>query len=151
MPPTGSRTVADRPVTQADLASLREQIRADLRTEAVLNAISELSAKVDRLFIAIEDLDLLKKESGQADPRHIELLESLWAIVHIDPDVSFDAVEVTRHSQTDYRLSEALEAALATDTEDVGLLFRALKDKPIGRLILRRDKRGWRLECTSCT
>lgn len=107
--------------------------------DLILSAVAELTAEVRALRA-----DLAGRSMAGPDPRHTELLEALGVVV-IDGDLSFECSEVLRHAGVDDRLSRALEACRATDTESLGLVFRCLKGKTVNGLRLNRDGRQWRL------
>jgi hypothetical protein len=65
-----------------------------------------------------------------------------------DLDLSFDASEVLAHSRVDDALDQALRACSCRTISAVGAVFRALRDRDLAGLRLRRDGRLWRLERT---
>ncbi len=111
--------------------------------DVLLDRIAALDAKVDRLLVAIEDLDLPAAAAAPADERHAELIAALFGVCR--EDLAFDCGEVLDHAASDHRLRTALDALGIVDTRALGTLFRSLRDRPIGGIVLCRDGRDWRM------
>ena len=86
-------------------------------------------------------------------------LEGLGALLEIlnlrYPDhAPFSTAEVIQKARDDDELSTVLDMVAApqrgghANAAGVGATFRVQRDRPIGRLVLRRSKRSWRVECT---
>ncbi len=111
---------------------------------AILQRLVEIDAKIDRLFIALENLHGTGP-GADLDDRHGRLLRALAGVEGIPDGLPFDAAEVITHARVDVELDAALKALDVKTTATLGCVFRELKGQTINGLRLERDGRVWQL------
>ena len=112
---------------------------------------SDVLSRLERIEANIERLLLARESAPVADPRYGRFITSLAGSMDDHDYLPFSASEVLRHRDTDYDLDESLKALHVRNTEDLGVLFRGLRNRDIAGFRLVRDARLWRLVRTSCT
>ena len=123
------------PVPVKQLCQLAQEILADLRgLRADLRARG--SARAKQVPPKLED-------AGRYERLFLQLEENFSGL-----SLTFESWEVEEAAKSDLGLAEALAECGLKDAAAIGYAFRKLKDREIGRYMLLRDDRGWRLERT---
>jgi hypothetical protein len=117
----------------------------------VPSALEETLSEILEHLIAIEAFLQARQPAADADPRYERFIASLAGSMDDHDYLPFSASEVLQHRGTDYDLDESLKALHVRNTEDLGVLFRGLRNRDIGDFRLVRGGRLWRLVRTSCT